>query len=267
MSTLDRHAVTAVEYAEPDVRAVARAEPAPSLLRNALIPISVVLSFALYYQAHWSLPAITLVLATSMLTRALIPRWAERSRADFDRDAIGLVASRRLDALRSRLRRATGMRWFGAPALVAEREGMVAAERGEMKTAYLAYERALSGYEGAAPISVVLGYAHASRATGHDDEAEKAYRAVLDAGLPRVHVGLAHVLARADRALDEAEALLDKAEPQARDEAQRAEIALVRALVLVRRGKKKKARAALSELEVPEPLEALADEIKRALER
>ena len=222
-------------------------EPAPSLTRHALIPLSLVLSFVLVYWvrvAPWwvlvvGIPVVVLYLWAPRIGRASLTR--------FDRDAVQLLSSGRAGLLRARYSRAIGMRLFAAPALVAERRGLVAVETGAPGRARVAYREALEGYpEDQAPLGVRLGIAHTSFAVGDDVEAIREYRAVLrsSGSYPRVLGNLAHALARRGEDLPEAETLAERALAEA-GAPPPASLLLVRALVHAKRGQRGPARKIL----------------------
>lgn len=226
-----------------------RAEPEPPVLRAALIPTSLVVVFLLMYgvglpffvAASASLPFLLLFL--------LAPAWARASTRSFDRDVVRLLAAGRTQQLEARLARALGMRLFAPPAWVAERRGLVASEKGAPGEARRAYRKAIKGYEDPehVPMPVLLGYAHASYALGDDREAIQSYRRVLatQGPMPRLERNLAHALIRRGEDLRQALDLLERAEVQARDDAERAEVALIRALGEAKRGRRATAKAAL----------------------
>jgi tetratricopeptide (TPR) repeat protein len=168
-----------------------------------------------------------------------------------------------------RYRRAIGMRLFEAPARVAERRGIVAAESGDSERARAAYQEAIEGYgEGAAPLAVRLGLAHTSYALGADDAAIRGYRTVLrdGASLPRVAKNLAHALARRGQDLGEAERLVEQLLRDAGEAT--AELKLLRALVHARRGQRGPARKLLKQTASAEG-DAIAErraEVEAALE-
>jgi len=249
-------------YAAPPMAA---ADPAPSLTRHALIPISVVLCFALVYvwrvEIWWiaavGLPAIALYLAAPRLGRA--------SMARFDRDALRLLAADREGELPARYARAVWMRLFAPPAAVAARRGLVAAETGEAYRARAAYRDAIAAYpEDRAPVAARLGYAHACYQSGDDAEAIRAYREILkrDGTFPSLERRLAASLAREGVDLDDAERLADAAHEQSPDD----EAKLVRALVLAARGRRGPARKLLKQARDAEELEALREEVETMLE-
>lgn len=245
-------------------------DPAPSLARHALIPLSIVICFWLVYGARlpawWALvvagPLVALYLAAPRIGRASLAR--------FDREAVTLLSRGRTHGLRRRYARALGMRLFAPPALVAERRGLVAAETGRPGPARAAYRAALEAYpEDRAPLGVRLGLAHANFALRDDAEAIRLYRAILrEAGsYPRVARNLAHALARRGQDLKEAEALADRAMAESGDEPS-VETLLVRAYVHARRGQRGPARKLLKKTgDDDDPsTERLREEIEEALE-
>jgi Tfp pilus assembly protein PilF len=177
----------------------------------------------------------------------LAPRLGKRSLARFDRDVVQLLARGERAGLDARYRRALGMRLFAAPAIVAERRGLCAAEVGSPERARAAYHDALEGYgPGEAPLSVRLGLAHACYALGDDEEAIRNYRAVAkeSGGLPRVTQSFAHSLARRGEDLEEAERMAEQLLADA-GASPPAEPLLLRALVHAKRGQKGPARKIL----------------------
>lgn len=241
-------------------------EPAAALTRNALIPLSITTCFVLVYVVEappWTVLPVGLVVMALYLAAPGIGR---RSLARFDRDLVQLLASGRRTELWARYRRAIGMRLFEAPARVAERRGVVAAENADPEGARDAYQEAIEGYaEGAAPLAVRLGLAHASYALGDDDAAIRAYRTVLSSGasLPRVTKNLAHALARRGQDLGEAERLCDQLLRDAGEPG--AELLLLRALVHARRGQRGPARKLLKQTAGSEEAADLREEVERAL--
>ena len=121
--------------------------------------------------------------------------------------------------------------------------------------------------EGAAPIAVELGLAHASYALGDDRAAIVHYRRVLrDAGeLPRVAQNLAHALARRGEDLDEAAALVERAIEDAGTDADPA-LRLVQARVLAARGHRGPARQIVRSTRYADGVEDLREELLTALE-
>lgn len=185
---------------------------APSLARNALLPVSLVLSFVLWFWARLPLWQVALAVAPLLALFALAPAWGERSLAAFDRDALSLRAKGEHRGLRARLRRAWPALLFAPPALIAEREGMVYLETGDAARAHDAYRRASEAWGESAPLPVVLGRAHAAYLAERDDDAIRIYRRLeeVSPGLPKVAVRLADALARNGKAKD-ARAALDAA--------------------------------------------------------
>ncbi len=243
-------------------------EPAAALTRNALIPLSIATCFVLVYVVEappWTVLPIGLAVMALYLAAPGIGR---RSLARFDRDLVQLLARGRRAELWARYHRALGMRLFEAPARVAERRGIVAAETGDPEGARDAYQEALEGYgEGAAPRAVHLGLAHASYALGDDDAAIRGYRAVLSSGasLPRVARNLAHALARHGQDLGQAERLVEQLLRET--SAPPAELVLLRALVHARKGQRGPARKLLASAEGEgDAASQLREEVRRALE-
>lgn len=243
-------------------------EPAAALTRNALIPLSIATCFVLVYVVEappWTVLPIGLVVMALYLAA---PRLGRRSLARFDRDLVQLLARGSRAELWARYHRAVGMRLFEAPARVAERRGIVAAETGDPEGARDAYQEALEGYaDGAAPRSVQLGLAHASYAIGDDEAAIRAYRAVLSGGasLPRVARNLAHALARRGQDLGQAERLAEQLLREAPEP--EGELLLLRALVHARKGQRGPARKLLAKARAEgEAAEELREEVRRALE-
>lgn len=243
-----------------------RVEPAPALTRNALIPASIASCFVLVYVVEanpaWVWPIGLSVMALYLLA----PRIGQRSLARFDRDSVQLLAQGKKAELEARYRQAIGMRLFAAPAVVAERRGLVAAELGAPERAREAYLAALEGYpQGEAPLSVRLGLAHACYALGDDEEAIRHYRAVHASagGLPRVKQSFAHALARRGESLDEAEKMAEELLASGEEPPR----LLLRALVHAKRGQKRAAKDLLERTaDASDPLsEQLRAEIDEAL--
>lgn len=242
-----------------------RTEPEPAVLRAALIPASLVVVFFLIYGAE--LPFFVAASASvPFLGLFLIaPFWVRASTQRFDRDVVRLLTTDRKGDLPGRFRRAIGMRLFAPPAWVAERRGLVAAELGKPAEARQAYRRAMKGYDepDLAPMPVLLGYAHASYALGDDIEAIRWYRKVLatQGPMPRLERNLGHALIRRGEDLRQALDLLDRAEAQAQSDAERGEVALLRALGEAKRGRRGTAKETLR---AHEDLESAAAEDLRA---
>lgn len=242
------------------------AEPAPALTRHALIPLSLVVCFALVYWlrvAPWWVAVVGVPMVALYL---LAPRIGQRSLARFDRDAVQLLASGRAKTLPARFARAVGMRLFAPPAKVAARRGLVAAETGAPDVARAAYRAALAGYpeEERAPVAVRLGLAHACYALGDDREAIRLYRAILRAEgtFPRLERRLAHALARRGEDLKEAARLADEARRQSDDD----EAKLIRALVHAKRGQRGSAKKLLKATRQAEDLDDLREEVEVAVQ-
>lgn len=247
------------------------AEPEQSIWRAALIPLSLVVVFFLYYAAQVPFGAAASASIPFLALFLLAPLWAKHSTTAFDRDVVRLLTTGGEERLEARLGRALGMRLFAPPAWVHERRGLVAAELGRHGEARRAYRKAMKCYEDPdqAPMAVQLGYAHASYALGDDIEAIRGYRKVLatQGPMPQLERNLAHALIRRDEDLKEAMELLDRAEPQARDDGERTEIALIRALGEARRGRRATAKEALREHRGAEgeAAEALREELREEL--
>jgi len=224
-----------------------RAEPDPSLLQAGLIPLALVLLFFLIYAAQLPFFTAAILACPPILLFFAAPFWARRSVARFDRDAVHLLTTARVTDLDRRFGRAIGMRLFAPGALVAERRGMVAAEQGRPGEARRAYRKAMRGYEESehAPVSVQLGYAHASYTLGDDPEAVLVYRRLLavEGALPGVRRNLAHALIRTRESLREALGLLEAARREVSTEAARAEITLMEALGEARLGNRATAKS------------------------
>jgi tetratricopeptide (TPR) repeat protein len=244
---------------------MAAPDPAPSLTRNSLIPLSLVVCFALVYWLRAAPFWIAVVGVPIVLLYVGAPRLGRTSLARFDRDAIGLLASGRKAELRARYARAILMRLFAAPALAAERRGLVAAETGDAAGARSAYRAALDGYpQDRAPVAVRLGLAHAAFALGDDREAILHYQGVLtnDGRFPRVARNLAHALARRGEELDQAEELAEEALRESKD----ASAKLVRALVHAKRGEAGPARKLLKAARRAKGVDELREDVEVALE-
>ena len=193
------------------------------------------------------------------------PLLGRSSLAAFDREAVQLLSKGRASELPSRYARALLMRLFAAPALVAERRGLVFAETGDAPKARAAYRRALAGYpEGRAPVAVRLGIAHASFAMGDDRTAIEVYKDVRknDGGFPKLARNLAHALARAGDEPKLAEEIAEEALRESDD----ARTLLVRALVHASRGQRGPARKLLKATRDAEGVDDLREEVETALE-
>ena len=114
---------------------------------------------------------------------------------------------------------------------------------------------------------VMLGYAHASFALGDDAQAVTMYRKLLaTAGqLPGVERNLAHVLVRQGKDLEEALAMLGRAEREATDAPRQHELKLLRALAHAKLGDRERARELLGETPVHEQTSKLRDELSALL--
>ncbi len=168
-------------------------EPAPALLRNALLPLSIIVAMVLYYGVRLPFAVAAGGAFPFLLLYLLAPTWARASAAAFDRDVVPLLMRKDPAALNARFDRSLGMRLFAPPAVVAERRGLVEAQRGRHAGAREAYREALEGYGIGAPLAVLLGHAHACFELGLTDEAILAYEKVLirDKTLPLVKSNLA----------------------------------------------------------------------------
>ncbi len=240
--------------------------PAPSLVRHALIPASIVVCFWLIYGLEAPPWWVAVVGGPIVALYLLAPRIGRRSMARFDRVAVQHLAAGRPAALGPLYTASIGMRLFAPPALVAERRGLVAANAGAPGLAREAYRTAHAQYaEGEAPVAVELGLAHASFAIGDAREAILHYRRVLavSGALPHVARNLAHALARQGEELDDAGRLADEAIAQAPDDAA---AKLVRALVYARRGRRGPARKLLRATGDADGVEELREEVETALE-
>jgi tetratricopeptide (TPR) repeat protein len=247
-----------------------RAEPAPSLLRHLLIPVSLVACFGLVYWAHVDiLWVVALVAVPMMVLYVWAPLVGKGSLERFDRDAVRLLSTGNERELGARLRQAVGMRLFAPAALVSERRGLVAAENGRSEEALAAYEDAVDGYEdGTVPLGVRLGLAHACYALGRDELAVRHYEAILEqaGGLPRVRNNLAHALVRGGKDIERGIELAEGASDEG-GSVGRAQLVLIRALGAAKLGRRDRARALRAEVTDPgDPaLEALAQEVDEAL--
>jgi predicted Zn-dependent protease len=179
----------------------------------------------------------------------LAPAWAARSLAEFDRDVVRLLSTGKRSGLPGRYARAVGMRFFSPPALVAERRGMVAAETDRPAEARAGFRSAMLEYGPAAPLRVLLGYAHACYALGDDAEAIRVYRELLEqeGALPGVQRNLAHAMVRSGQSLREALELIDRVEGESEDPQRRGELSLVRALAHAKLGEHERAQALLDD--------------------
>ncbi|MCB9593459.1 MAG: hypothetical protein H6719_12065 [Sandaracinaceae bacterium] len=244
---------------------MAAPEPAAALTRHALIPLSLVVCFALVYGLRVAPWWVAVVGVPMVALYVLAPRIGRRSLARFDRAAVPLLSTKDADALRARFAWAIGMRLFAAPARVAERRGLVAAETGAFDRARVAYREAVAGYpEDHVPVAVRLGLAHACYALKDDHEAIRLYREILrsEGSFPRVERRLAHALGRRGEDLKEAARLADEARRQSDDP----EAKLIRALIHAKRGQRGPARKLLRATRDAEDLDALREDVEVALE-
>ena len=250
-------------YARPNM---APSAPAPALTRHALIPLSLVICFALIYwirvQPIWvvavALPIVMLYLAA--------PEIGRRSLRRFDRDAIQLLTRGQQRALPGRFSRAIGMRLFSPPALVAERRGRAQAEAGEARRARVAFQSAFDAYpEDRVPVAVRLGLAHACFLMEDDREAIRLYGQILrsDGRYPRLTRNLAHALARRGEDLKRAERLSSEVLRASDDP----EAKLIRALVHAKKGQRGPARKLLDATRDAPDLETLREDVEVAIEQ
>jgi tetratricopeptide (TPR) repeat protein len=218
-------------------------------IRELLLPLTVAACFVLYYLAELPFGAVVSIAAPMLVLYALAPAWAARSLAAFDRDVVRLLSSGRRAALPGRFARAVGMRLFSPPALVAERRGVVAAESDRPAEARAGFRSAMLEYGPAAPLRVLLGYAHACYALGDDAEAIRVYRQLLEqqGALPGVKRNLAHAMVRRGQFLREALELIDRVEGESEDPQRRGELSLVRALAHAKLGEHERAQALLDD--------------------
>lgn len=240
-----------------------------------LVPISVVLSAGLLYGAHLSFGAVAGVAAAFVALYLAAPSLARRSREAFDRDALTIRAQPegRATRLARRLDAAWALRLFGAPADVHARRAMIAEEAGLAKLAREHYRQALLAWEGEPPLGNLLGAASSAYLAGDHVDAVVQFQKVLDRGgaLPRVHVRLAHATLRGGLPSESVAGWLELAAREARDETERREVALVRALHLAARGARDDAKRALGAVELgadpPEALVALREEVEIAIDK
>jgi hypothetical protein len=237
--------------------------------RELLLPATLLGCFLLHYWAAVPFGVVVGCAVPMLVLYALAPRWAARSLARFDRDSVALLAARTPQRLRSRYRRALGMRLFSAPALLAERRAMMLFECGDQRGARAAYREVLDELGEAASPRVVLGHAHASFSLGDDATAIGLYRRVLQTvgALPGVERKLAYALVRQGEDLAQALELLARTEPELADGEPRVEHRMLRALAFVKLGDAERARAELSRLRTHSAdLNALHEEIVGRLE-
>ncbi len=233
-------------YSGAIARRVKKVQPDPAVSRAALLPLALVLVFALHYALDLSFAMSAAASVPFVLLFVLAPVWVNASRNAFDRDAVGLLAARRAAGLGPRYRRALGLRLFGSVAERAARRAMVAAENNEPEAARALFRRSIGGWEDPAnaPFAVKVGLAHACYRAGAHGEAIIAYRGILeDRGpLPRVRQRLAHAMLEEGKALRDAIEVIDRAETEASDPTELGELALLRAWALTELGQKKKAQ-------------------------
>lgn len=240
--------------------------------REFLLPLTVFVCFLLYYVLEAPGWIVAVIAIPAVALYAMAPAWADRSTARFDRDLVRLLSTQQRAALPRRYARAIGMRMFARPHVRAERHALVAAENGLHDRARVSYRVALRGHEGAAPLRVLLGYAHACHATADDGEAIRVYRQLLSqvGTLPSVRRNLAHSLVRHGTALREALELMEgeagntPGSARPRDP----EIDLMRALAHAKLGEHDRARElmALAEHASSELAQSLRRELQRAFD-
>ncbi len=241
----------------PFIRIDDRAVPGPSLGRQAILPITLVLAFGLYFLARVPPLGAMCVMGAGLILFTWAPILARDSRDAYDRAALALLTRGKGAEIAARLTSAWGLRAFGPPGELAARRGAAHAGSSHWKEAADAWREAIRAYPKGMPRAVALGFSHAAFEAGRDRDAIAGYRVLLerDAALPRVKVRLAHALARLGEDLDEADACLTAAESGAEGKAPATLIA--RAAWLAARGRKKEARAHLESLsDVPAHLEA-----------
>ncbi|GAB4203378.1 MAG: hypothetical protein OHK0013_17460 [Sandaracinaceae bacterium] len=219
------------------------------------MPVSVLVSAALLYGAHWPFSWVLAVASAFLVLYLAAPSLARRSREAFDRDALAIRAGSQAPGplLEARLSRAWALRLFGAPSDLYARRGMICEETGRPRAARDHYRRALDAWEGEPPLATLAGYARAAYECGDDVEAVVALQKLLDRGaaLPRVHVRLAHATIRSGLPDARVEGWLDAAAREARDVGERAEVARVRALFALARGDTGAASRARAEAPLP----------------
>lgn len=217
-----------------------RAQPAPSLVRLAFAPVSLVVCAALFYALRWPMAGVVAAALVALLASIWIGPLLDRARARLDRDLLQLLATGRPRELSRRVAASTFFRWLGAPGDVAEREGRAYRAVGDRSRALAAYQRALAAYSGGrAPLSVVAGLGHAAYEAGAVELAENALEAARSAApdLPELAPRVAHLrLRRGERDID--------LSPDASGETAE----LVRALRALHDGDPAPARAALKQI-------------------
>jgi tetratricopeptide (TPR) repeat protein len=217
--------------------------------RELLLPATVLGCFGLYYLAEQPFWVVLLCAVPMLILYAVAPLWAAKSMASFDREAIDLLSARQSDALRWRYTRALGLRLFGLPALRAERKAMVLAECGDARGARAAYQEALEEHADRAPLRVMLGLAHSCFTLGDDSRAIAMYRKLLVSApsLPGVERNLAHALVRQGEDLQDALAMLARAEREPLDDVQKQQIKLLRGLAHAKLGEHARAHEFLAQ--------------------
>lgn len=223
----------------PSVRVDPAAQAPPSLLRHALVPLTLLLAAGAYYGLRWPLAAVVALGAGLMLVQAWIGVWTTASQEALDRALLSLLSSGRAAALVPRVRAAWMFRAFGSPAEVAERFGRAHREAGEAATAQAHYARAIALRGGCGSLALVSGLGLSAYDAGDDRVAIDALRAALEAApdLLEPKRRLAHALVRSGRAA-EAEALYDAGPDRER----------VRALGLALAGRGSEARRLVRDL-------------------
>jgi tetratricopeptide (TPR) repeat protein len=216
--------------------------------RQAILPITFVIAFALYFLARVPPLGAMCVMGAGLVFYTWAPILARDARDAYDRAALALLTKGKGAELRARLDGAWMFRAFAPPGEIAARRGAALAGSARWKDAAAAWREAVLAYPKGTPRAVALGFAHGAFEGGRDGDAVAGYRALLerDPGLPRVKVRLAHALARLGEQLDEADALLTAAESGG--EAKSSEVVIARAAWLAAQGRKKEARASLATL-------------------
>ncbi len=203
--------------------------PEPALGRLALLPLCLVVVVALHLGLEWPF-GVALGVAMPLLVLFLIAPWVcQRQLSRLDRKLITLQVRGDWAQAKLHLERTAVLRLLAPRALMAEREGRIAAAAGEHPRALKAYLEAEAGYRGQPPLGVLLGLGDSAYALGDHRRALKVFRKVLawDRGLHRVQIALAHCLLSLGEKTEAKELLDALDEPQ--DEPQRQHYRLLRA--------------------------------------
>lgn len=215
----------------------------PSLTRLALLPVGVLVAAIARFAFAAPFSVTALLTAPFVLLFAAAPWLARRALARFDRDSVLLLATDRKNELWPLYRASRALRLFVSPAELAARRGFMHAETDDPEAAAGAYFEALEGFRGSAPLSVMLGHAHACYASDQDEAAIAGYRGVLatGSGVPRVSLNLAHALLRTEQPATEALTVLEGVDPDGGTAEDQRKVRLMLALAHARAGSSRQA--------------------------